>query len=196
MILILPEAVIDEKQKAVIFRIQDFTTAENVTLTVTRGHSSPYDQLAIIEKYAKQHNCLFEEFQPGVLADKLDVWIDGEQKSVYPWQQTWSMLLHLYSLNGGKRGALVNPPMIAECLFDYIVGDHNKKGELIQPSPHIVSDPIDFSGRVDRGLKTERVDIPLVTKILERAKAGGAGIRGIKPEVGNCCVHTDLVKGY
>lgn len=186
MIRIKPGADLDDKQKRVIARIQPFTASAAVTLTVTRGHDSPLGQLATIEDYARRHDCLFLEFRPGELYEKHTVWLDGKQKEVYLWQQTWSMLLH--------KGVIINPPLAAECLFDYFAPGRNKKGEIILPSPHILSDPLDFSGRVDRHMKTERVDIALVAAILTKAKNAGAGIRAIKPEPANVCVHIDLEK--
>ena len=110
MIHIRKGAHLDDKQKRVIYNINPFTIAMNIE--VTRGHSTPMEQLNIIEQYAIEQNCLFSEYQPEALHDKLDMWIDGALRSVYRWQQTWSMLLH--------KGVIINPPLAAECLFSYI----------------------------------------------------------------------------
>lgn len=181
MITIRPTAVLDDKQKQVIYNIQPFTVG--MDLEVTRGHSSPLEQLNTIEAFAVKNNCRFSEFKSGNLYDDVDIWIDGEKKRVYCWQQTWSMLLH--------KGVIVNPPIAAECLFEYInAAGINRKGELIPPSPHIMRDPIDFSARVNG-----TPNMAFVAKILNRAKASGAGIRFVKQEPKNGCVHIDLEQG-
>jgi len=195
MIQILPEAILDDRQKRVIFAVQEHTVTAGVTLTVTRGHSTPVEQLKTIERYARDMNCLFSEFVPGNVHDKTTVWRGGKELQAYCWQQTWSALLF--------RGVIINPPLAAVCLEHYVnASGVDMNGQIIYPSPHIkdVNDPqpcpIDFSARVDRGTKAERVDIKLVTEILTKAKAAGAGIRFIKPEPRNVCVHCDLEKDH
>ena len=214
MINIFPSAVIDEKQKEVIYKVQEQTYKFGVTLTVTRGHSSALEQLKTVEDFAKESNCLFPEFLSGNLKDTRVVWRDGHAINAYLWQQSWAMLLLKYTLSNGKQGKVVNPPASAVCLEHYIRPNcEDMYMKVIHVSPHIEgrtdkatdfqkinykldSDkitffPIDFSARVDREMKTERIDIPLVIKILTAAKADGAGIRFIKPEPANVCVHVD-----
>lgn len=192
MIHIHDNAVLDDKQKQVVFNIQPFTVG--LDLEITRGHSTPLQQLNLIELYARKERCLFTEFVMGDVHAIAEIWIDGIQRKLYAWQQTWSMLLH--------RGIIINPPLVAECLFDYTnAAGHNKKGELIQPSPHIkdvptaeqlatgeyVICPIDFSQKVN-GVP----NIQLAARILTQAKAAGAGLRYVKLEPHNGCVHCDL----
>ncbi len=203
MIHIKPGAILDDHQKQVLLNIQPHTVG--FTLLVTRGHSSPLDQLRTIEQFAHAHTCLFSEFIHDNLHDKTKVWIRGEEKEVYLWQQTWSMLLHLYWMSKGLRGAKVNSPFAAECLFDYVADGRNKKGEIIQPSPHIkeLTDPkpcpIDFSQRINgRIVNGDMIggtpDIHAVAGIMEKAKSAGAGIRNITVEPANGCVHIDIEK--
>ena len=185
MIEILPGVELDKKQERVIFAVQDHTIDAGVTLTVTRGHSSPLEQLKIIDAKAQIENCKFSEFVPGNLHDKVEIWRAGQPIQAYRWQQTWSMLL--------QRGQVVNPPLAAVCLEHYVrYGGEDMFGKIIYPSPHIISDAVDFSARVDRGMSTEKKDIVLVTTILLAAQKAGAGIRFVKPEPRNMCVHIDL----
>jgi hypothetical protein len=189
MIEIKEDAVLDDNQKKVIAGIEPFT--EGVTLKVTRGHSSPEEQLAIIAHFAVEHDIHFPEFIPGDPVDaKKEVPGLG---LVYHWQRTWSRELHL--------GLTVNPPRSATCLDDYTrpTGEY-MKGKTIQASTHIVGErdgefPIDFSSRVN-GIP----NIEEVAKILEAAKkaqeeaekreaAEKAGIEFIRIEHGNGCVH-------
>lgn len=201
MIQINPKALLDDRQKKVIFNIQEHTFGH--LLYVTRGHSRPLDQLRTIEQYAHAQNCLFSEFIHDNLLDKTKIWIKGIEKEVYLWQQTWAMLLHLYHTSNGKRGAKINPPFAAECLFDYVADGRNKIGEIISPSPHIkeLDDhkpcPIDFSQRTDGRLLDGVMlggvpNIKIVAQIMETAKAAGAGIRNITVEPANGCVHIDI----
>lgn len=185
MIFILPGVVLDDKQKKVIFAIQDVTTMEGVALTVTRGHSTPAQQLSTIEDYARKNNCLFTEFIPGDATATIKLWRGGQEIIVYAWQQTWSMLLF--------KGIVVNPPFKATCLEHYIrPSGEDMFMKMIDASPHTTSDPIDFSAKIDRGMTTEKEDIDVVEGILKKAQANGSGIRFIKPEPKNVCVHIDL----
>ena len=203
MINILPGAVLDERQRSIIAAVDPHAEAEGVALTVTRGHSSPLEQLAMIERKARENNCLFKEFVSENLNDQALIWRDGKQMQAYLWQQSWSALL--------LKGIVINPPLAAVCLEHYIrPSSEDMYMKIMYPSPHIkevptpdqikrgeyTPCPIDFSARVDRGTKAERVDIKLVTEILTKAKAAGAGIRFIKPEPRNVCVHCDLEKDH
>lgn len=193
MIDILPGAVLDDSQKRIIFRVQEHTIAEGVTLTVTRGHSTPLEQLKKIEREAKEEDCMFTEFRPGNLHDKTGIWRGGKEVQVYLWQQTWSMLL--------LRGVVINPPLAAVCLEHYIrPSGQDMYGEIMTASPHIkeLDDPepcpIDWSARVNRNTTIERIDPETVARILLAAKKAGAGIRYVKIEPYNVCVHTDTEK--
>jgi hypothetical protein len=178
MIKIKPNAVIDDYQQSVINDIEPHTIGH--TLVVTRGHATPLSQLETIHDYAIMHNCLYPEFEAGNLYEKNIVIIDGLAKNVYLWQRTWSQLLNV--------GIIINPPVTAEVLSNYFKDGVNKKGELILPSPHILSNPIDFSAKID-GIPNMKE----VVSILTDAKTAGARIRVIKPEPKNGCVHIDLV---
>jgi len=167
MIRIRNGAILDQKQRAVLDRIGFYT--DTLILEVTRGHSTPIEQLGTITKLAADNGVKRPEFVVGDLHTK--VTIDG--KELYTWQRTWSWLLHI--------GVIVNPPLIAECVEEY----NGEKGRVINPSPHILSDPIDFSGGDD---------IDRVYDVLSRAKSGNVGIRNLKLERVNHCVHVDLFK--
>src|SRR5574343_102586 len=200
MIVISPRAVLDDNQRKILDGIGKYT--DNDTIYVTRGHSLPIDQLRHIEQYAIIHNCKFSEFEHDNLFDKVDIWINGENKNIYRWQQSWSMLLHLYWMTKGLRGALINPPFAEECLFDYFNNGVNKKGQIINPSPHIKDltcsrpCPIDFSQRINGQVVAGemvggKADIDRVAKIMDNARAGGVGIQDTVIERSNGCVHID-----
>jgi hypothetical protein len=190
MITILPEAILDDRQRKIIAAVEPYAVEAGVTLTVTRGHSSPVRQLKTIENAARDNDCLFSEFISGDPHAVVSVWRGGKEQQFYAWQQTWSALLF--------KGIIINPPLAAVCLEHYVnAAGVDMMGQIIYPSPHIkeLDDPkpcpIDFSARVDRLTRTDRKDIALVTKILTKAKDAGVGIRFIKPEPKNVCVHCD-----
>lgn len=199
-VIMNPKGVFDDNQKKIIAGLADYTDGH--TIYITRGHSSPLGQLRTIEAYARDNKCLMTEFVHDDLHSMTDIWVDGVKKHVYTWQQTHSMLLHLYYTSGEKRGAKINPPFACECLFDYVADGRNKKGEIIKPSPHIklLDDPkpcpIDASQRID-GQVVDGVmvggtpDIKTVSEIFNKAKAAGIGIQNVTIEIANGCVHGD-----
>jgi len=176
-------AVFDGNQIEVLARIEQFTTG--LELTATRGHSTPQEQLATLEKYARANKVLHQEFMPGAPVDvKTNVPGVG---LVYHWQRTISRLLHI--------GVVVNGPARFICLEDYTrpTGEQ-MKGKIIEASAHITGEsnglyPIDFSQKVNG-----TPNITLVESIMIKAKAAGAGIRFIKVEVKNGCVHIGTEK--
>jgi len=176
-ITIKPSANLDPYQLSVLKEIEPFSIGHEYK--VSRGHDTPIGQLRTIKNFAVRNNLLFDEFEDDNVYDKVLISIDGLSKSIFTWQRTWSTLL--------SKGFIINPPVAAEALYDYVRNGVNKKGQLILPSPHILSNPIDFSSRVD-GIP----NIAEVTIMLQHAKDGGAKIRYITPEVKNGCVHIDL----
>jgi hypothetical protein len=194
MIQILPGVKLDDLQRRVIEKITPYTDADGIMLSVTRGHSTPLEQLAMIERKARENGCLFTEFIPEDLHTMVTVYRDSRELKAYAWAQTLSALL--------MKGIVINPPLTFTCLEHYIrPTSEDMYLKLMHPSPHIkaLDDPepcpIDFSARVDRLLPTERESISLVVSIMQEAKRGGAGIRFIKPEPKNVCVHIDIDKG-
>lgn len=182
MITIRKTAVLDERQKKVIKAIEPFTTG--MDMEVTRGHDTPRGQLQTIAKYARQNGVYFPEFSPDIVDIGLivDIPIVGRVRT---WERVWSKLLSI--------GVIINPPLAGKCLFPYVrASGESMLGKMIDPSPHIkeLDDPkpcpIDFSAKVN-GIS----NIKLATQILNKAKDAGAGIRFVKPEIRNACVHCD-----
>lgn len=102
---------------------------------ITSGLRTPQDQLGIIMQKAVRHgkDAEFSEFVDGVRnrweIDKT-VHIDEINRDLFWWQRLWSRLLSVSDI--------VNPPIPAEVMFDYFRPGStvNKKGEVIQLSPH------------------------------------------------------------
>jgi hypothetical protein len=192
MIIRREGATFDEKQEKVLKDIEFFSVG--YTLTATRGHSSPLEQLRIIEYYAKQDGVLLKPFVRDDLYSKAVV----AGNEVFLWQPTWSALLHLFHMSKGRKGKKINPPLAAECLDDYVgSAGVNMKGKIIYPSPHIAGGksgmwPIDFSGRVTPTGGVELNSLDIVADVIHEAQLSGVPIKNITIEQGNNCVHVDL----
>jgi len=135
--------------------------------TVTSGVRQAADQIRIIRKYlvAKGLNKDYPEAMVCGIDDKI-----AEQ---YVWQMAWSNLLNI--------GVIINPPRAAVVLMDYIRGGGNKKGQTIQPSPHMRGDEtacFDLSGLSA---------VPIAKRLKEEGK-----IRNYLPERENNCLHIDI----
>jgi hypothetical protein len=194
--------VLDEWQNEVLDQCEPFI--HDCTVTVTRGHSLPIDQLRIIEQYAENEHItsMLPEFRHDDLLGKVDIPGFG---IVYRWQRIWSQLLYMYSTTQRKHGALINPPYQAICLTDYIRADGtNMNGQLIYPSPHIVPMdenpkvkpcPIDVSAYAVINGHREYAIVD-IEAMFNHAKISGAKIRSIQPEPANGCVHLNLEKAW
>jgi hypothetical protein len=130
------------------------------------------DQMRIIRQYlvrTKLSKKYPEALKCGV--DEKDA--DGN----YVWQMGWSALLN--------AGVIVNPPRRAKVLMDYIRGGVNRKGTLINESPHFRGTAFDVGGGSDT------IDNEL--KVIQKAIASGKikGLVGILAEHNNNAVHCD-----
>jgi hypothetical protein len=162
------------------------------TLTATRGHSLPIDQLHTLAGLATDNGIAFAEFNPTDVYERVNIIYAGKTLEAYAWWQTWVECLY-------KR-IVVNPPLAASVPFAF--GSH-AANDIIQASPHIVlltedphihPCPVDWSQRINRGQANERVDLQHVADIISQAKANGAPINQIKIETVNGCVHMGLDK--
>ncbi len=192
------EPVLDPYQLELLDLIEPHT--EGYVLTVTRGHSTPLDQLHAIAYYAMMRSIKFPEFDKDDLATMVDVDIDGRVRHAPRWLRTWGKELNI--------GLLINPPFAAAAPYDYIKNGVNKKGQTIRQTTHVSGEvvtpelttwPIDFSGKIKKANGTLLVSVDLAARILAGAKAaidkahveGQPRIRGITIEHGNDCAHVD-----
>jgi hypothetical protein len=164
------QVVLTPYLESIVSQIEPHTGAHVVRLT--SGVRTALEQVGIIAYWALKMGVNFPEFDPHDLHGQTEI----EGKLLYRWQRTWSKLLNL--------GIIVNPPLAAVCLEDYIVNGHNKKGEVIHESPHQKSTALDF-------VCDEGVDVML--GIVKKAKVAGVPIRGYRVERKQYCVHTDVV---
>jgi hypothetical protein len=131
---------------------------------VTSGVRVPADSLRIIRGYLKSKDLA------RLYPDAMECEIDAKENGHYVWQMAWSNLLN--------KGVIINPPLPAECLMDYFRGDVNKKGKVINQSPHVRGTSFDLSG----------TDSLTIVKRLVEDKM----IRGFLLERENNCIHCDI----
>lgn len=114
----------------VICQLDKYFEQAKLKAYVTSIYRSPEDQLRIIINYAKKNNLQVQFSEKDY--DTM------QSNGLYVWQETWSLLLN--------KGIIVNPPLSAKVLFDYVRDGKNKKGEIIPPSPHFFGNCFDIGG--------------------------------------------------
>jgi hypothetical protein len=134
--------------------------------TVTSGVRTSEDQLRIIRQYLKSKGLAdnYPEAMTALVDDRTD---DDEH---FVWQKAWSHLLSV--------GVIINPPLPAVALMDYIRNGVNKKGQLIGMSPHTRGTAFDL-----KGIES--------LKIVQALKLKGK-IRGYLVERENNAIHVDI----
>lgn len=150
--------------------------AAGVIAFVTSGIRTPEEQLDIIKDYCHRKNIQDVFISSAELNKKVQV--NGEE--VYSWQPAWSKLL--------KAGIIINPPLRAKCLADYInAAGVNRKGDFFNQTVHASKKAFDIGGG-GNGVSDE-------TKVMQKAIASKKfpKIKGITIERNNNCVHTDII---
>lgn len=123
----------------VIVALDKYFEKANTYARVTSGKRNEEDQLRIIRNELIKRG--LDKKYPDAISKgwKDKVMIHG--KEYYAWQYGWSNLLNV--------GFIVSPPTAAVCLMDYISGGVNKKGKLLNASPHIAGLAFNIGGGPD-----------------------------------------------
>lgn len=160
----------------VIFALDAYFKAANLKAKVTSGERTSGDQLTIIRNYSASFGVdkEFPEIKTCGVLDKIDF---GDGKKIFTWQRAWSRLLN--------KGVIVNPPLDAACLFDYIRDGVNKKGQIIGKSPHYFGKAFDIGGGLDHDPTNE-------LEVIKKALADKLpGLKGYLLERKQNCLHVD-----
>lgn len=161
-LIVPPSVVLNEALDNVLYDIDcDFREHPE---RVTSGVRTSEDQLRIIRRYL-QVKGLDEKYPEAMVTGLQDR--DGDY---YVWQKAWSHLLNL--------GVIINPPLPAVALMDYVRGGLNKKGMLIGMSPHTRGTAFDLSG-------TDSITIVQGLKLKGK-------IKGYLLERENNAIHVDI----
>lgn len=144
---------------------------------VTSGERTSGDQLRTIQKYANRYIKVQEEFPEIKTASVLaKISLENGDK-IFSWQRAWSRLLNI--------GVIINPPVPAIVLFDYVRNGVNRKGQTIGYSPHYFGKAFDIGGGVDHDITNE---LEVVKKAFARRITG---FKGYLPERNNNAIHCD-----
>jgi hypothetical protein len=174
-LIVKPGVVLTPIIEPVIIALEPYFEKANKISYVTSGKRNPESQLQIIRGYIEKKGLKDqypEAFGKGV-NDKIT---HPQYGSIYTWQLGWSKLLNI--------GVIINPPCSAACLLDYIRDGVNKKGRIINGSPHFNGTAFDVGGG-ENGVADE-------TAILKEAMAAGVqGLTNILPERENNANHCD-----
>lgn len=155
----------------VIVALDKYFKEAKLIANVTSGERTSGDQLRIIRNYCAQFkiDVEFPEIKTCGVLDKID--------GLFAWQKAWSRLLN--------KGIIVNPPLKAECLFDYFRDGVNKKGQVINQSPHYYGKAFDIGGGIDHDPTNE-------LEVIKKALADKLpGLKGYLLERKQNCLHVD-----
>lgn len=162
--------------ESVIIALDKYFEEANTIAWVTSGKRTADDQLRIIRNELIKRK--LDVKYPEAISKKVDEKIIKDGQSVYGWQWGWSALLN--------ARFIVNPPMPAICLMDYISGGVNKKGKLINASPHFNGTAFNVGGGADGISGTVTNELAIIQKALN---AKLKGLKSILAERNNNAIH-------
>lgn len=172
-LIVGPNVVTNELIEKVLVKLEPHFEKANHKATATSGVRTAEDQLRIIRSYLKQKG-LDKKYPEAMIGKVTDVLPDGH----YYWQMGWSALLNC--------GIIINPPLKAILLMDYIVAGVNKKGKEYNQTMHANGLCLDIGGGADgltnelEVIKSASMEIPeIVSWVVER---------------NNNCLHLNLKK--
>lgn len=165
---VAPGVKLNPTLEACIVKLESYFKKANLQARVTSGIRTKDDQLRIIRTYAKRYKIQDTNLETCLPDDKLP---NGQ----YKWQEGWSKLL--------AAGVIINPPLPAAPLYDYIRNGKNLKGKTIQPSPHFRGTAIDIGGG-SNGILDE-------LSVLNKAWKDGV-FRNLLAERNNNAIHIDV----
>lgn len=160
----------------VILALDAYFKDANLKATVTSGERTSGDQLTIIRNYSETFkvDVEFPEIKTCGVLDKIDF---GTEK-IFTWARAWSRLLN--------KGIIINPPLDAKCLFDYIRDGKNKKCQIIGKSPHYYGKAFDIGGGMDHDPTNE-------LEVIKGAMGKVRGLKGYLLERKQNCLHVDVI---
>ncbi len=150
---------------------------------ITSGLRSEAKQLQIIIDKAHRRKIEndFVEFNNNLgNSSQVACFVEGYPKAIFWWQRTWSKLLEMQDI--------VNPPIAAECLSNYVDGGVNKKGVIIGISPHMKGLSFDIAGGNSTTEKAKRV--------MKASQSGDCFVHSFRIEPNNLppAIHVDTVQ--
>lgn len=174
-LLVKKGVVLNAFLDGVVNKLDKFFEQANHIAYVTSGIRTAEEQLRIIKNFVKEKK-IADEFIDSATVNSLVLW-NGKQ--IYSWQLAWSKLLNI--------GVIVNPPLKAEVLLDYIHrSGENQKGFIKNPSVHFLGLAFDIGGGLN-SVKDEETILDEAIKSKEMPEIVGTVV-----ERENNCLHVDL----
>lgn len=157
--------------ETVLIKLDKHFEKAGLKALATSGVRTAEDQLRIIRDYLTKKGLhkTYPEAMHGPVTNKLST---GE----YIWQMGWSALLNC--------GIIINPPLKAVLLMDYISGGINKKGKEFNQTMHANGLCLDIGGGAD-GLTNE-------VAVVKEAQSEIPEIVSYVVEHNNNCLHLNL----
>lgn len=166
-LIVQPNVVLTPIIEPIIVKLDKYFEEAKLKAYVTSGLRSPIDQLRVIRGYLKKKG-LDSKYPEAMTCELNDKHVDG----TYVWQLGWSSLLN--------AGIIINPPLKAKVLMNYIRNGVNKKGQVINQTPHSTGTALDIGGGAN-GIHDE---LAVLTKAHKDLK-----FKQLLAEHDNNCVH-------
>lgn len=140
--LIVKESVIlTPTIEPVIVALDAYFEKHKLKAYVTSGLRDADDQLRVIRSYLIKKG-LDKKYPDAMTCNVEDKSSDGN----YKWQMAWSNLLNV--------GVIINPPIAAKVLMNYLSNGINKIGKIINQTPHATGRAFNIGGG-DNGVMDE-----------------------------------------
>lgn len=157
----------------VIIALDTYFEKANKKALVTSGLRNADDQLRVIRGY------MVKKGLDGKYPEAMKCEVKDMKGVEYVWQMGWSELLHL--------GVIINPPLAARCLLDTTFDKRNRRGLLINQTPHAKGTAFNIGGGGD-GVEDEAA---VIQKALDDKLPG---LASFLKERENNAVHCNCIK--
>lgn len=117
----------------VIVGLDKYFEKHKLKAFVTSGYRDADNQLKVVRQYLIKKG--LDTKYPQAMTCKVG---DKDLNNNYQWQLAWSHLLNI--------GVIINPPVRAICLMNYIRNGVNKKGTYINQTPHATGKAFNIGG--------------------------------------------------
>ncbi len=171
-LIVWPNVVLNPLIETVILKLEKHFEKVGLKAFITSGVRTADDQLHIIQKYLKTKGMDKKYPEAISCAKSTDKLPNGQ----YAWQMGWSALLNC--------GIIINPPLKAILLMDYVSGGINKKGKEFNQTMHANGLCVDIGGGAD-GLSNE-------VAVVKQAQSDIPEIISFVVEHNNNCLHLNL----
>lgn len=149
-LIVLASVVLTPAIDAAIVNMDEYFARLGLKGNVTSGLRDAERQLKVIRSYLTSKG-LAGKYKDAMNCKATDKLPDG----TYVWQMAWSNLLNI--------GVIINPPLQAKLLMDYIKNNVNRKGAVFNQTPHASGLAFNIGGGAN-GITDEARPVELAAK--------------------------------